>query len=102
MSVVSLEGHRLISSWNYQVSPVLTDDVSLFKFCRERLRNAGTGIKMSNARGGEGGGGWWGRGLCFTDSSWSFSFCRSCYRRRSDCFLTLRVSSTWLSLPGTI
>ena len=57
MSVVSLEGHRLISSWNYQVSPVLTDDVSLFKFCRERLRNAGTGIKMSNARGGGGGGG---------------------------------------------
>ena len=32
MSVVSLEGDRLISSWNYQVSPVLTDDVSLFNF----------------------------------------------------------------------
>ena len=63
MSVVSLEGHRLISSWNYQVSPVLTDDVSLFKFCRERLRNAGTGIKMSNARGG--GGGEWGWGGVF-------------------------------------
>ena len=31
MSVVSLEGDRLISSWNYQVSPVLTDDVSLFR-----------------------------------------------------------------------
>ena len=56
MLVVSLEGHRLISSWNYQVCPFLTDDVSLFKFCRERLRNAGTGIKMSNAQGGGGGG----------------------------------------------
>ena len=55
MLVVSLEGHRLISSWNYQVCPFLTDDVSLFKFCRERLRNAGTGIKMSNAQGGGGG-----------------------------------------------
>ena len=94
MSVVSLEGHRLISSWNYQVSPVLTDDVSLFNFegmvkkCRYRYQD------VKRARRGGGG--------CFTDSSLSFSFCRSCYRRRSDCFLTLRVSSTWLSLPGTI
>ena len=91
MSVVSLEGHRLISSWNYQVSLFLTDDVSLFKFCREWLRN----VHVSRCQTHE-------RGLCFTNTSLSSSFCRSCCRRRSDCFLTLRVSSTWLSLPGTI
>lgn len=56
MSVVSLEGHRLISSWNYQVSPVLTDDVSLFNFegmvkkCRYRYQD------VKRARRGGGGG----------------------------------------------